>query len=507
MLAAAYGVAMRLWADPLGEAVREAIIPFARSLVRQMFAPSAPFATKHALSRGYALGVITLAQKIKPRSIATQYVRFLRPPFSQIPSPFVDPEAIDEEDVQDSRQAMHMDFANYTIGRLVPGRGIYEEAHSEYQGVRQQIARRMTDLGYSSAFSELDRSIAQMQPMTRESEGGKTDRYGKKYSWIAFFEMYGVRSDLDLLGEWRSPERPSDADIDPSFPSAPKEWVPPLPEIFRGAPIDHVKWLSAGPDPQYQHLLVLPRIDGVEGGPWVLLNGFIQQAGSNDREAITFIRGLLTRREDIVRIREAVSKVEYLGNSEIPGPGEDHYTYAGEIPWSLSYASECRNKSGRARRQVEQILQRFTGGRRIASGRVEVPVHRWSWESYHSLFNQVSGIDFVAPALSESLELVNHNSSFDLWDMSGHCGTVYREFDVAERFGNSKLLYLRKDLLERYLEDTKQTLVWIPWGERTLHHKHFNHGSVAPKVQAVLQRQLNDFGELIEYETILKALK
>jgi len=502
MLAAAYGVAMRLWADPLGEEVREAIVPFARSLVRQMFAPSAPYATKHVLSRGYALGVIILARKINPRSIATQNVRFLRPPFAQIPSPFVAPDSIDEEDVKESRQAMHMDFANYTIGRLVPGRGNYQEAHSEYQGVRRQIARRMLDLGYSSAFSALDRSIAQMQPMTRDSEGGKTDRYGKKYSWIAYFEMYGVRSDRDLLGEWRSPERPSDADIDPSFPIAPQVWVPPLPEIFRGAPTDHVRWLSAGPIPQYQHLFLLPRIDGVEGGPWVLLNGFVQQAGSNDRETIAFIRGLLIRREDVVRIREAVSKVEYLGNSQIPGPGDDHYTYAGEIPWSLSYACDYRLASGRARRHLEPILQRFSGGRWVASGRVEVPVHRWSWESYHSLLNQVSGVDFVAPALSESLELVNHHNSFDLWDRSGHRGTVYREFDVAKRFGNSKLLYLRKDLLEKYLADTKQTLVWIPWGERTLHYKHFNHGAPAPEVGSVLQKQLNDFGELIEYDAV-----
>jgi hypothetical protein len=500
MLAAAYGVAMRFWADPNGESMRTAIMPFARSLVRQMFVANAPHATKHVLRRGYALGVIELARKINRQAIATQQVPLLRQPFAQIPSPFVDPAAINDADVEESKRAMHMDFENYTIGRLVPDRGNYQEGHPGYQGVRRQIARRMSDLGYSAAFSEVDRSITQMQSVSRQSDGGKTDRYGKKYSWIAFFEMYGVRSDLDLLDEWRSKERSSDCDIDPSFPVAPQEWVPPLPDFFAGAPMDHAEWLAAGPVPDYQHLLVLPQIEGVAGGPWVLLNGFIQQAGSNDRETFTFIRGVFMRQSDIAQAKEAVSTMDYLGNAAIPEAGDDYYTYAGEIPWSPYFGTDYRRASGRARRHVSPMLRRFGGDRWIASGRVEVPVHRWAWESYHSLLNQVSGIEFVAPALAEKLGLVNHSETLDLCDKVGRRATVYREFDVAGRFGGSSLLYLRKDLLEHYLSLVGRALVWIPWGERTLHHTHFSRGGLPPAVEAARQNYADNFGELIEYE-------
>jgi hypothetical protein len=499
-LAAAYGVAMRLWADPHGDALRQEIVPFARSLVRQMFLPNAPQATKHVLRRAYALGVIALARKVDARAIATRQVALLSPPFAQISDPFVDPAAINETDVEDSRRAMHMDFANYTLGRLIPDRGNYQEGHPEYQGVRSQIARRMSDLGYSTAFSELDRSIAQMHPLSRASDGGKTDRYGKKYSWIAFFEMYGVRSDLDLLGDRRSRERSSDCDIDPSFPAPPDKWVPALPDVFADAPKSHAKWLAGGPVPNYRHLLVVPGVDNVEGGPWVLLNGFIEQSGSNDRETFTFIRGLFMRERDIARVKDALSTLDYLGNSRVPDPGDDYYTYAGEIPWSTSYADDFRLASGRARRHLSPMLDRFSGDRWISTGRVEVPVHRWSWESYHSSLNQVSSIDFVAPALCEYLGLVNHNSSFDLWDKSGRQATTYREFNVADRTGNSSLLWLRKDLLEQYLSVTEQRLVWIPWGERTLHYKLFS-GPGTPGAQAVQTAlQTNNFGELIEYE-------
>jgi len=501
MLAAAYGVAMPFWVDPNGEGVRAAIVPFARSLVQQMFVVNAPHATKHALQRGYALGVIALARKINPRAIATRQVSLLSPPFAQIPSPFVDPAAINEAAVNDSRQAMHMDFANYTIGRLVPDRGNYEEAHPGYQGVRLQIARRMSDLGYSAEFSVIDRSIAQMQPVSRESEGGKTDRYGKKYSWIAFFEAYGVRSDLNLLGDRRSRARPSDCDIDPSFPVKPQEWVPPLPDLFTQAPTDYGGWLAAGPVPDYNDIFVRPDIDGVVGGPWVLMNGFIQQAGSHERETFTFIRGLFMRQREITHVKQAMSTLDHFGNSRIPEPGQDYYTYAGEIPWSPVYADEYRLASGRARRHVSPMLERFENGRWIASGRVEVPVQRWSWESYHSSLNQVSGVDFLAPALCERLRLVNHADTFDLWDRRGRQASIYRVFDLADRFGDSSLLYLRQDLLEQYLELTKQVLVWIPWGERTLNNKLFEHGRPqAPGVDDAYDNNLYAFGELIEYQ-------
>jgi hypothetical protein len=359
----------------------------------------------------------------------------------------------------------------------------------------------MSDLGYSAAFSELDRSIAQMQPLSRASDGGKTDRYGKKYSWIAFFEMYGVRSDLDLLAERRSRERTSDCDVDPSFPAPAQVWVPPLPDVFTGAPTAHAAWLTEGTVPDYRHLLVLPQLDGAVGGPWVLLNGFIQEAGTNGRETFTFVRGLFMRPRDVSRVRNAMATLDYLGNSRVPEPGDDYHTYAGEIPWSPLYGDDFRLANGRARRHLSRMFERFSGGRWIGSGQVEVPVHRWAWESYHSALNQVSGVEFPAAALCDRLGLVNHNGSFDLWDQTGRQASVYREFAVADRNSGSSVLYLRQDLLEQYLSLTGQTLVWIPWGERTLHYKHFNHGSPAPAVQAALQSNQNTFGELIEYSS------
>jgi hypothetical protein len=49
-------------------------------------------------------------------------------------------------------------------------------------------------------------------------------------------------------------------------------------------------------------------------------------------------------------------------------------------------------------------------------------------------------------------------------------------------------------------EFTNQVVVWIPWGERTLHHKLFQHEGMpeGPSVDDAYDDNLYTFGELIE---------
>ena len=71
-----------------------------------------------------------------------------------------------------------------------------------YRRVRRQIEKRVVELGYSkSRFEHIDRRIAEESLAGASAETDpKTDRYGKKYSWIAYFEMYGLRREQGLVG-------------------------------------------------------------------------------------------------------------------------------------------------------------------------------------------------------------------------------------------------------------------------------------------------------------------
>ena len=465
MLAASYGVAMQLWSDPQGRELRKELTPFARQLARLMLLPGAQHATSHTLMRDYATGIIELALLVEPRSIATRHLHYVRTPADSCPCAFIDPAAINLGAAETNSGALHMDFENYTLGRLVRDRSNYDMQHNEYQQVRLQILRRMQDLGYASAsFDDIDKRIAEYN--WRADDEGKTDRYGKKYSWIAYFEMYGHRSAHGLLEEWRADERTSDCDVDPSFPGPAEEWTPDLPDNFSDSPTGKLQWLRDGPDPDYDHLLRQDEVDG-HTGPWVLLDAHINQDGSHSRQLFTFIQVVMAPGGSVSRIREYVESREYLGNGAIPSAAEDYYTYAGEVPWSRRFSDGRRLAGGGARRHLEPMIDRFRNGRWESGLIVEVPSHEWSWESHHSVLNQTSGVRFPAPALCEALGLVNHFNTFDLFDRAGRRASIFRKWPPERgSFFGSHILYLREDLLQRYLRDTGQKLIWVSWGER-----------------------------------------
>lgn len=200
-------------------------------------------------------------------------------------------------------------------------------------------------------------------------------------------------------------------------------------------------------------------------GPWVLLNGFIEQAAPDGaRVVFTFLRGLLIPESRLQGLRETLERTEYPGNYAIPRPQEDHYTFAGEIPWSVKFGSGLRTQQGKALRNVQPAFERWRQGERGTGLPVEIPVHDFAWESYHSVMNEAGGFETAAPALCEKLHLANRSQRIDLFDATGRHATVYRK--IRDGGGRGNLLYIRRSLLRRYLEVTHQKASWIVWGER-----------------------------------------
>ena len=473
MLAACYGVAMSLWADPRGSKLRAALPALANVLVERMFLPGAPSPTRHTLMKDYALGVISLARRVAADCVAEDKLGYLEPPFNHLPSPFPSAIEIDEASVAGAEHAIHMDFGNYTMGRLIPDRHNYDYENPTYREMRRQIEHRIVELGYApDRFDAVDRIIGQDSWRAESRRVPKTDRYGKKYSWIAFFEMYGLRLDEGTLSEWRVGQRSSDADIDPSFPEPARIWQPPLAtDLFTTSPAEARAWIADGPTPDYNHLLTPDEVDG-HPGPWVLLNGFIEQSSENDaRRVFTFLRGLLVEHNEAEKLIVAFDQIEYPGNIALPDPNDEYYVYAGEIPWSQRFGSSLRGHDGKAKRDLRRAFEVHDGTRWLPGTPVELPVYTYNWESYHSALNQVSDITVPAPVLCQLLQLSNRQGEWDLYDREGRVATTYREFKADADTVRSDLLYLRADLMAAYLAHSEQSLVWFLWGERGFEYR------------------------------------
>lgn len=464
MFAAAYGAVLTAWSDVDAVEMREALPIFAREIYQAMFAPGAIHPTWHALYRQYSLGTIAIAQMIDPTCLSVDKTAHLLPPFSHLPDPFSSMPQFGADVIERAkRAAIRMDFGNYTMGRLIPGRSNYDDTNPQYQQVMPAIVSRMLVLGYApQQFEAVDRQMNSGPRMG--SDKHKVDRYGKKYGWIAYFEMWGVRHAHSLLDERRS-ARPPDADIDPTFPIEASALELVLPDLFSGQPTEIGDWIMRGPQPDYRGVLESAEVDGLSG-PWVVLDGFLEQTAADDRQVFTFLRGVLVESGETDRLCTLFSGLEYPGNTAIPDVPEQYYTYAGEMPFSsvpgLPAAGEQEDDG------YETMV---SADHWSATGvPVDIPVQQYNWESYHSVLNPNSGAVLPSKQICEALNLHYRANKWDLHDASG-VASLYREVGEDDSQITGWFSYLRRDLLENYLKQSGKTLVWLMWGERGLHYR------------------------------------
>ena len=369
----------------------------------------------------------------------------------------------------------------------------------------------MFDLGYrADRFKDVDAEIGNASWNARDGE--KVDRYGKKYSWIAYYEMWGEREAERRLPDWRVGERTSDCGIDPSFPTRPPEWTPPIPDLFGDPGLATEAWVEDGFTPNWRPLLMVPEINGHQG-EWVLVEGYIRGTDESlDRELFAFLRGVFIARRDVRTFRAKFLDVEYPGNNKIPEGATEYYLYAGEAGRRQNYAQHLCQRNNRYRRQIVEAFDRdvrlypkektppatVTMGSTLGEGnetgnssfellspipkmrhvpgiRLEIPYLHFGWESYHSSHNDFSGFDLPAPSVIQRLRLASKNREIDFYDSKGKPGTLYREAGCGWKGDRHSLLYVRADLLQRYLTDTRQVLIWCNWGERDWLKKMEDH--------------------------------
>ncbi|WP_460727664.1 NACHT domain-containing protein [Lysobacter rhizosphaerae] len=523
MLAAAYGVTLSLVDSHAAATFRPLLGVFAKTIYRKMFGPNARYATCHALTRDYALGIIHMAQRANCVTLPKSASLNLSPPFPNAPLIFLSNGTPDSAVKQAIGHAIHMDFGNYTIGRLIPNRANYDDKNPDYIRTRAKIERRMFDLGYREGrFKNIDSEIGNASWNARDDK--KVDRYGKKYSWIAYFEMWGEREAVKKLPDWRLGERTSDCGVDPSFPKRPPSWAPPLPDLFGDPSATTEAWVEGGFTPKWSQLLVVPEING-HSGEWVLVEGYVNGVDeSHDRELFAFLRGIFISRKDVQKFRKKFLAIEYPGNSTIPEAATEYYLYAGEAGRRRNFARHLYQRNGRYRRQVRETFDKYvrvrpettstttahaefisSEGRATASllvellgpipkmrhipgVRIELPTIQFGWESYHSSQNDFSGFDFPSPSLIQRLGLASKNREIDFYDSMGKPGTLYRESGNAWKGDRHSLFYVRADLLRRYLRETRQVLVWCNWGERNWLKKMEGHDVIRlPARQRIYQ--------------------
>lgn len=528
MLAASYGVAMALHCDPSQPAFRKRILPeHARRIFDLMFKKDAPARTTHVLTREYGRRFIELAVLHNRKLFSASELARVRPPYRDGGRIAWQEIETGEDEVHGMDSPFRMDFENYTLGRLVEVRRNYDFKHAGYRKIRAQVLWRVRQLGWmGKKFQTIDRSIeSERNRYSRVvDEHGKVDRYGKKYSWIAYFEVGGWLRDQGLLSEREDHGRTSDVDIDPSFPSPRPEHQLVSADLLGDPSLSLPEWVKRGPTPDFLPYLRQSAIRG-ESGPWVALDGFVTQHDeSRGWSLFAFVRSFLVAKNEAKAFAAHLAK-QPLGGRWLPEKPQSYYTFAGEVPWCDTFpktkATDLRfvvkERTVKARRKrpfyfldgkpinltamdlvrfrifglpteedtestqlTEEDLKRVVRRDRLVEVeevqretrkfRTLIPVHGLSWERRNVDNVPIHGIT-LAKRLAQTAGLVNLPQTHDLQTKEGIRATYGIAFRPQDFNNSERFFFIRENILRALLKKTGLALVWAVWGERRLSYK------------------------------------
>lgn len=428
--------------------------PFERALagwlgeLRDRYLDGGLAPTSHELLRSYVQATFEFAGTLHPAAVPAGIDPFVLTFAALPPAPVM---ADDDPNAPECGSTFGMDFENYVIGSAIEGRQNYDLRHPAFRRARGEVMARIWDLGWRAALlGDIDQTIAGAARRFGP-ERAKVERYGKKYGWIAYYELIGRLNDAGQYRDrWVGGGRIVAPDIDPSFPDEP----PPAPFMLPGwAPattMDDQAWLRTGAVNVPAELWSPEEIHDVAGG-WLLVEGYLQHRREG-RQVFGFFRTLLLDPADVDPALALIDGQQYLGNHFFPELPRVGGVFAGEIPWSPRFRLRSDDEA------AGPTLRR--DGREEGIGFRQVAVeHSTGYDGSPTEPTWSYAVPSFAFATQFSLRQLP--GTLDLVGLDGiRASATYR----ANEPWRGHLLYLRRDLVVKFAGDHR--IVQVAWGER-----------------------------------------
>lgn len=522
VMAASYGAAMGLAIGSEARQFVEEVLPeYALRFYQLFFEKDAPFRTTHMLTRDYARHFLELANKYKRDLFSSDQLLRIRPPYSDGGRINWGKIKRRKPDQERGESPFRMDFENYTLGRLVKGRRNYDNDNKEYMTVRSRVLWRIEELGWSSEkFGKIEDDIESGKRSfnRHDNDVNKVDRYGKKYSWISYFELGGWLQDR-RKGRFDDEEddRVMDIDIDPTFPDPVLERKLIDDDLLGSAQVENGLWINAASFPDISIYFRQHSIAD-EDGPWAMLDGYISQEDKRKgRSVFANVRSFFVANEEREELISYLKK-EDLENYRLPHKQGVHHTFAGEVPWCDTFPAlddvDIEVKSGERKVKLKKKdyrfflndevfnptyfdLMRLSGKDFFPSlGRtdsdlsddeikdVKVKVKLIDFEQIvpeyrvfrliqpacdismpgYNLHNTTPSGTTLSKRISNILNLVNIPQTFDLQNATGERATI--QFRYATKFPHvtENFFFIRESLLQKILDELDMSLIRVVSG-------------------------------------------
>ncbi|MDA8355778.1 MAG: ATP-binding protein [Actinomycetota bacterium] len=405
--------------------------------------------TSHELLRSYVRATFELAGTLHPGAVPAGIDPFALT-FATMPPALA--MADDDRNAEECDGTFGMDFENYVIGSAIRGRGNYDFHHDAFRRARGEVMARVWNLGWRAALlGDIDRAIAE----AARRQHAKVERYGKKYGWIAYYELIGRLADAgQIRSRWVGGERNVTPDIDPSFPNEPPVAPVRLPEWAPASPTDDKVWLRTGPVSVPGALWSPEQLYGVPGA-WLLVEGFLEHR-RDGRRVFGFFHTLLLDPADLDPARELIGGVNYLGNDFVPELPKVRDVFNGEAPWSPRFEVRFDDDDNDA--YSRPALRRTWGDAGIGLGQVAVEFSTGEGGSPTVL---TRSYDVPSFEFASRFGLRQLPGTLDLVGLDGvRASATFR----TEEPWRGQLLFLRRDLVVEFAGDRR--IAQVGWGER-----------------------------------------
>jgi hypothetical protein len=487
LIAAEYGVALALQHD--SEYKLYCLPTITKELFQWLFSKSAVYATTHVLMRDYSWHTVQLGLLYHPGLLVEEEKQRLKRPFKDGGLRKWG-KSRDEYKEHGHEEPIHMDFGNYTVGRIADYEGGPE---SQPSMIRKRLYWRIYNLGYDKeTFGEAERTLS------RESRyiNSKVDRFGKKYSWIALFELAGLKEDQrQLRNDHNYDSRFSEVDIDPTFPEEPKGYDH-LNSILTGDEnITTLQWLYETPNFNYIPLLRCKTVYETDND-WILLFGEVKQEDDVNKRLVNFtISSVCISEETYDTFCSLISLQKLHELNRIPW--HTYHVFQGEVPLGDVFpatpleatsffekeveVSETYNSEEEYKRSIilspewyameyEEYPENttFPYTHKFKSNRYETVETQYiarkaNWERNEGL-DQTRSTAVPTKELVATLGLQNRPQDYNFYNSSNEPKIVH--IKLKDEWNEQEFLYIEKASLDVFLNRNKLRLAWTYYEQR-----------------------------------------
>lgn len=489
LLASQYGVALALHKE--FDYQNKFLPTITKDMYSWLYAKDAAYSTTHILIRDYSLHTIKLGIEHDSNILNEEEKTRLSRPFIE-GGLRVWQKVNDEYREHGHSGPIHMDFGNYTVGRIAN----YDAGEeSTPTAIRQQLYWRIYNLGYDEkGFERTERELSKARNYTND----KIDRLGKKYSWIAYFELAGLYEDKMLLNKYHYESyRFSEVDIDPSFPTDPVPHNIIETGLTCDDSIDTYHWLYETNVFDHSTLLLKEELNGLKA-KWVLLYAhFSEEDTVNNRLFVSTLSSICVKEDNLGTFIKIIDKQKPHDLVDIPN--HTYHVFHGEVPLSDVFPETPETEESLlAEEFITPIIfnsadewkayNRKVGflsslhlpkviefpftynkeSRRYSDICIQYIVRDVGWENHEGLEQSRR---YVAPTkeLVTAIKLHGRPQEYSYYDGNNDPGILH--YSKGNSFSKQEFLYIKAELLNQFLAQSKLEMVWVYNGDKRLWNK------------------------------------